>query len=45
MKILVNFSKSFDFLEIIPEKVFKELNSLDPTSSKEAVGIETKNFK
>jgi hypothetical protein len=45
MKILVNFSKSFDFLEITPEEVLKELNSLDPTSSKGAVGIEPKIFK
>ena len=45
MKILVNFSKSFDFLEITPEEVLKELNSLDPTSSKGAVDIETKIFK
>ena len=45
VKILKNFSKSFDFLEITPDEVLKELNSLDPTSSKGAVGIETKIFK
>jgi len=45
VKILVNFSKSFNFLEITPEEVLKELNSVDPTSSKGAVGIETKIFK
>ena len=45
MKILVNFKKSFDFLEITPEEVLNELKSLDPTSSKGAVGIETKIFK
>ena len=45
MKTLVNFAKSFDFLEITSEEVLKELNSLDPTSSKGAVGIETKIFK
>ena len=45
MKTLVNFTKSFNFLEITPEEVLKELNSLDPTSSKGAVGIETKIFK
>jgi hypothetical protein len=42
MKILVNFSKSFDFLEITPDEVLIKLN---PTSSKGAVGIETKIFK
>jgi hypothetical protein len=27
VKILINFSKSFDFLEITPDEVLKELNT------------------
>jgi hypothetical protein len=45
MKILANFNKSFDFIEITSGEVLLELKALASDSSKGAVGIETKLFK
>ena len=45
MKILSNFNKSFNFVEISPKEVLDELKALASDSSKGSVGIETKIFK